>query len=378
MIDENRHEIVSETSKMVGLIIFSAIVWGLIWKVIWHYIGKAANFSPDAFLKAFSSVTPEKQIELLEAMGNEFYFPHLFLVVANIALVPLFVGFYIGRHSPYKKYFDVAITVSIVLISKPIVDLLFHHFQIVPFITIVLFKGYLFFPFLFGITSLGAWIGSFRLSTNEKALYLRIYRDIYEKRKKGFLYSAIVLLSLASSVETVDKKIEEVLSSYLSLAYAPVTFNSHSKDRPTLQLSNSTKNHGTMNWVSSTNIDNEDSLALIFYYNNSSRLYKAINTRLALKQSDRTHFTATLWADNAQPVQGTVEFLDACNNQPLFTYQSSSWYPDQMRDNQSKPLPFKQSGQEILNPDGLNIGDVEGLWAGQGYFVVKLRYNCRS
>lgn len=206
MADENRHEVVSEPAKRIVLIIFSAIAWGLFWKEIWHYIGKAANFSLDAILKNFSSTTPEKQIEMFEAIKNNFHYPHLFFGIANIILVPLFVGLYIGRHDGYKKHLDVVITVSIVLIAGPTFDLLFKHHEIIPFIITVLFKSYLLFPLLFCIAALGAWVGGFQSYSGDNALYLRIYRNVREKRKEGFLYSAVALNSMLIGMRRLSKQ----------------------------------------------------------------------------------------------------------------------------------------------------------------------------
>lgn len=379
MVEETYQENIPRKTKTVLLIVFSAICWGILWKVAWSYIGKFINFSLAAFVERFGSsififVTPESiisNVEEIKLITKEFYFPHLLLVISNIILVPLLVVFYIGRHSENNKYFNVAITAITVVAYRPVLDFLFHPSKIIPFLIDAVASTYSFFPFLFSVVSLGALIGGYkRCYSDDKCLYISIYKDILHKRKRGLIYLCFVILMFVLSFSQTKGWFENSLSPYFRYLYAPVSFNNNPKDRPLLQIGNFTKQDW---WRYSTHLNNGDILSLLFYYNNNSYMYKAKNTRIALRQSDKNHFTAILWADNAQPIQQSVEVIHNCNNSWV-TYLNSSWYPNQ--DTLSRPLPFSQTGQEVLDPTGLYIGDVDGMWAGQGYLRVRLKFDC--
>lgn len=332
-------------------------------------------------MSSASTQTPqvEKQLlNLIETVGREFYWPHLLFAVTIIFLVPLVTGFYVGRHSMRNRYRNVGLTVAIVLLFGPIKDFLFDSYEITSsFVwTFVwtFFKLYLLFPFFFIIALLGALGGSLMLSPNDNGLYISIFRDLRNKRKRGYIYLFFVLFAFLLSVGKIEKGIEEFLTPYFQHFYAPVSFNKNPKDLPLLKIADVSNPFADKNWTDSIQLNNEDSFALLFYYNNNSYLYRAKNTKLALKQSD-AKYTAVLWADNARTIQDSVALLYQCNK-PLFTYINSNWYPNRPINNQSRPLPSGQTGQGILTPNGIDLGDVEGMWIGQGFFVVSFKYNC--
>lgn len=390
MADKQVHAGLSKNQNSFVLIGFSVILWALIWTISFSYIESVfiANYSP-GFLQNFSrtvlSSAPEKQKELLETVWNEFYIPHLLLIIFSIILTPLFIGFYIGRHSEKSKYLNVAITVGILIFYEPVVEILFRFHTLDWSFPIGIFVfSFIVFPSLFSLTALGTWIGGFWLCTGKKGLYLTIYEDIlWNKLKKGFAYAFISIFFLIPKFESGQKQINDILHKYLHTAYAPVKFNSFPNDYPLIRIANSTIEQGSQNWHDSIQANEDDSIALLLYYNNNSLLYKAINTKLALRQ-DKTHLTAMLWADNAEPVQHSVELIHSCKNAQLI-YENSSLPPNRSASiaiphgngtvryyvlNQDAP-PFNQFA--VIN---FNLGDIEGIGLGQGYFAVTFKYDC--
>lgn len=371
---------ITPKARRIVLIVFCIISWKLIWDFLFHYVNLGMNFSYKILSSKFENLAHlpyEQQIDLIRILGEEFYRPHALLLIIPIFLVPLFVGFYTGRHSEKNRYRNIAIIVVLFFFSGLVLDLLHNPHNWKGFLFTMFFLGYLKIPFLLAITSIGAWIGSYFFS-NEKGLHLLMYRDIHEKRKRSWVYVGVFIFAFVLKIESINKSVEDFLVPLFRYTYAPIKFNNHSKDRPLLQLSNSTIEKGTPNWRDSIKVQSGDELSLLIYYNNNSYLYKAINTKLVLDFIDKNHFTAALWADNAQPVRQSVAVTHYCKNFPMLTYLKSAWYPNQYEYNWSMPLPFEQSGHEILTRTGLNIGDIDGMWVGQGFFIISLSFQCTN
>lgn len=368
----------SENTKNVILIFFSVICWGIAWNELWHLSWKIINISPETWfvnLSSLVSAPAEKKKILEEAFKRgiyaDFYWPHLIIIIADLILIPLAVGFYIGRHSAKNKYLNCFLITLIVTILRPTFDL-FSGFDFGKFFWTIFFKGYLISPILFLLTSLGAFMGSFMRSHNREGLYLTIFREILDKRKKGFIFLIFTIAFCLLSIKSLEKWIEDILSPYYRYGYAPVTFNKNEKDYPLLQVRKPSEDI-TFHFSQLTHLSEGNKLALVIYFNNNSYLYRAVNTKLLLRQTDPYHFIATLWADNAQPIQKSVVIPHNCDT-PVFTYVGSNWYSPFKKNSQQ--LPFAQTGREILNPTGVNLGDIPGIWAGTGLFVTYLKYHC--
>jgi len=247
----------------------------------------------------------------------DYYWPHLVILIADVILVPLAVGFYIGRHSANNKYLNCFLITLIITLLRPTFDLVSDR-DIQSFLITIFFKGYFISPILFLVASSGAFIGSFVTSHNNEGLHLTIFRDILEKCKKGFIFLIFALAFAALSIKGLEKwVVEDILFPYYRYGYAPVTFNKDKKDYPLLQIGKPSKDN-MLSFPELTHLSEGDNLALVIHFNNNSYTYRAVNTKLLLRQSDTHHFTATLWADNAIPIQQSVEIPHNCNA-PVFS-----------------------------------------------------------
>lgn len=382
MIDEaaNQKSIANNTRTLV-LIIFSVICWSILWNALWHlFAWDILHFSKESFLlnlQFIFSLPPEKSEVLKDAwtkgIRGDFFIPHLFIAIANFFLVPFGVGFYIGRHSNKNSFLNCFLVIALVMLFRPVLDLLSNR-DLSSFLWVIFLKGYFLAPVFFFITSVGAFIGNFKPYHGQNALYLELYRDLLNKHRKGIIFLVLAFVFIALQVDSIEKKVEEVLSPYFKYAYAPVTFNSHPKDYPLLRISKSSKDD-PLNLPKLTSLNSGDDLALFIYINNNSYLYGAVNTKLSLRQTDQHHFTAILWADNAKPIQKTVEIPHNCTK-PVFSYLTSSWYSVLSKSGQPMPIPSGQTGKEILERSGINLGEIPGIWAGTSNFITVLKYEC--
>lgn len=379
MTDEARQISISKNIRILLLIVFSAISGIIIWGVTWDYLKMFINLSPNAILRLLYpegtetySVDIEKCEALMKIMRSNFRYLilHLTLIIGNIIILPLVIGFYIGRNSDNNKYFNVSATIFLIFLFIFIKDsLLLSDFNIIRFIAPIV----LFFPHFFCLTTLGAMVGCrYARCHSDNALYLTVYRDILSMRKRGIIYLCFALIVFSLNLKPTKNSIETHLFPYLRYFYAPVTFNNNPKDIPLLSVGNASKEPDSRNWSQEVPLNKREILSVAVYYNNNSYLYKAVNTRLALRRN-KEQYIATLWADNASPIQHSVKLIYDCDN-PVFDYINSRWYPNQKLEKQQ--LPFAQTGMEILNPYGINIGDVEGMWVGQGFFGVRFQYDC--
>lgn len=116
----------SDNTKTIVLIIFSVICWGILWDELWNLSYKIINWSPAGLyldLAFLMKAPPEKREIMTEALkrglSGDLYWPHLFIIVGNIVLLPVIVGFYIGRHSVKNKYFNCFLTLFFVNLFGP-------------------------------------------------------------------------------------------------------------------------------------------------------------------------------------------------------------------------------------------------------------------
>jgi len=140
-------------------------------------------------------------------------------------------------------------------------------------------------------------------------------------------------------------------------------------------------------WKDPVNGDAGDTFKVIAYYHNGRPETTAENTTLKVNVPAETTnksatVTAELWADNAIEITDTV-INGNINGLSGLTINldedatlamvpgSTRWYPNRSLD--ALPLPFGQSGDEIIGANGLNLGDICGCWpyAGRVVFAVE-------
>jgi hypothetical protein len=370
----------SEKTDALVLVIFCAVCWGILWNEVEHLIWKIVNISLEGLTINFSalpSFPPEKRklvaAMLKKGLLHDFYWPHFLFIIVSFLLVPLAIGFYVGRHSARNKFLYCFFIVVVVTLFRPLLDLISER-NIEAFLIIVSFKGFFFAPFLFILTSAGALVGGFFRARHGEGLHLSVYRDILEKRQKGIAFAIITILITALSFRGLEKEFFDLLSPYFRYAYAKVAFDTSSTKYPLLRVARPTSADPD-SWPKLTALRDGDVPAFIVFISNENYIYSSMNTKLSLLQNDAHHFTATLWADNAEPVRQSVEIAHNCSN-PVFTHISSKWYFILAKSKQSEPMPSGQTGLEVLKPDGINLGNLPGMYAGASNFIVKFKFTC--
>ncbi|MBI5147983.1 MAG: DUF11 domain-containing protein [Parcubacteria group bacterium] len=156
------------------------------------------------------------------------------------------------------------------------------------------------------------------------------------------------------------------------------TFNNDWQDYKTLRVSNYTKNpNSSTNWTTTVYADNGDVISFMIYYHNTVSGSTAGDTRVRV--SFPTGYgasitpSATLWAQNANPLGDTAYVVSNAVSQRLeYEAGSTRFYPNQ-NSATSQPLPYGQNGSEIVSANGLRIGDIAGGWPTQGYVVFRAR-----
>ncbi len=155
---------------------------------------------------------------------------------------------------------------------------------------------------------------------------------------------------------------------------ATAVFNNDPQDKPTLRVSSYTANpDSNSNWSGSINdVRVGDVVSFVFYYHNTSQS-AAINTKLKLSfnySGGGVSASGNVSADNASPAYGSATVNPAAGHTLTgLTFNSAFFYPNQDSNNPD-PLPFGQSGAEVTS-SGVNIGNIDGGWATQGYLVVR-------
>jgi hypothetical protein len=388
----NMQKSFSERTITLVLIIFCAVCWGILWNEVQHLIWKIVNISPESLIIhpfGLVSLPSEKKKIIAEVLKkgliHDFYWTHFFFIIVSFLLVPLSIGFYLGRHSERNKFLHCFFIIVIVTLFRPILDL-FSDRNINAFLLIIILKGFLISPFLFILTSLGAFIGGFFKARHGEGIYLTIYRNILEKRRKGIIFMMVTILMTALSFKGLEKVFfDDLLSPYYKYAYARVDFNKYSKEyhpRPPLTLKEypllravKPTSEDPDSWPKLISLSNGDEFAFIFFIINSNYIYSAVNTKLSLLRNDAHHFTATLRADNAEPVRQSIEIAHNCSN-PVFSHISNNWYFMYDESKQSLPMPSGQTGLEVLKPTGINLGNLPSMYAGMSNFIIKFKYSC--
>ena len=143
---------------------------------------------------------------------------------------------------------------------------------------------------------------------------------------------------------------------------------------PILQASNYTKNPATYSWSDTVSADAGETVSLkIYYYNSGDGVAKNVKVRLDLPttQSQTQKPKAYLQADNANWVSGSVE-INLSSNQTLALIPGNVyWYPNQS--SQAAALLSSQTGQEVVEAQGLLLGDIPAGVTSRGYVVVRAK-----
>lgn len=141
---------------------------------------------------------------------------------------------------------------------------------------------------------------------------------------------------------------------------AEAFFNSDPVDKPTIRVSNYTKNPGcTTCWNVQEAADPGDIISFIIYYHNTSgEAARNVILRAAIpNQIARTHhITGSIIGQNAIESNGTATVLLSAGQRISLIHNSVRWYPN--RSITPVALPNNQSGNDI-NDVGVGIGTIE-------------------
>lgn len=155
---------------------------------------------------------------------------------------------------------------------------------------------------------------------------------------------------------------------------AAASFNNNSQDKPTLRISNYTKNSGCSScWSTYASADAGDIVSFDVYYHNTSN-ETANQTRASVilpigNFSSRTIY-GSVWGNNSSLIAQSGVSLNLTSSQTLtFIPGSARWYPNQSLSEQT--LPSGQNGSEIISSSGLNIGDIASGWETQGHIIFR-------
>jgi uncharacterized repeat protein (TIGR01451 family) len=133
----------------------------------------------------------------------------------------------------------------------------------------------------------------------------------------------------------------------------------------------------------------------IIYYHNGMEGTIAENTTIKVNlpaetTNNKAVISASVSADNADTVVDTIVDGSIVGLSGLtINYDDSAdlelvpgsvkWYPNQFSNpNTPVTLPGGQSGDEIIAPSGINIGDVEGCWQYAGYVTFQIKSNAQA
>ncbi|MBI3634478.1 MAG: hypothetical protein HY228_02560 [Candidatus Yonathbacteria bacterium] len=150
--------------------------------------------------------------------------------------------------------------------------------------------------------------------------------------------------------------------------------NNDPLDFQTLRVGNYTKNPtlSSASWSTTANADAGDTLNLAVYYHNTGP-DTATNVRIFVTPQTTgagfvQSFTATVVADNAPMVSGTV-FVNLSSSQSISFNGNVVWRPNQTTSG-SQALPLGQTGYNAFTGQGINIGSVAPGWSTQGNLMI--------
>lgn len=160
-----------------------------------------------------------------------------------------------------------------------------------------------------------------------------------------------------------------------ALADGTATFNNDVKDYRLLQMADSSVT-GSI-WANPISSKVGNTIKFVIYYHNTSTV-TAQNTIVRIDEVSNTDSTLTfkayLTADNAATVQdlGTVTVASA---NPVFSFSPVALlYSDQMTFS-STASPIQKTANPVVGGTypgvSVNIGNIDGSWAHQGYLVIQ-------
>jgi uncharacterized repeat protein (TIGR01451 family) len=155
------------------------------------------------------------------------------------------------------------------------------------------------------------------------------------------------------------------------------TLNNASNDFATLRVTNYTVNPTcTTCWATSVNANAGNVVSFYVYYHNTG-VDTAKNVRVRLSpqvtgNGTTQTFTAIVSADNAPAVTGIVTVTTSSNQTISYISGQTIWRPNQTQFG-SSALLFGQSGAELFNGVGLNLGDIAPGWSTQGGVAVRFQ-----
>lgn len=155
-----------------------------------------------------------------------------------------------------------------------------------------------------------------------------------------------------------------------AVSFAAV-INNDPQDFATLRVANNTENPAgtTTAWAGTANAKAGDTVSFAIYYHNTGP-DTATNVRVRLTPRTTNAgtvqaFTAIVSADNAAPVNGTATVY-LSSSQTISFDGTTYWYPYNSNPTTQAPLLNGQSGAELFNGVGLNLGNIAPGWSTQG------------
>ncbi|MBI5798689.1 MAG: hypothetical protein HZB10_02045 [Candidatus Yonathbacteria bacterium] len=155
------------------------------------------------------------------------------------------------------------------------------------------------------------------------------------------------------------------------------TLNNDTQDFVTLRVANYTLNPTCTSCWSGTATANEgDTVSFSIYYHNTGP-DTATNVRVRLSpqstSSGTTHtFSATVSADNAPAVSGTVVVTTTSSQAISFITNGVIWRPNQTVYG-STSLPNGQTGANLFDGVGINLGNIAAGWSTQGSVITRFQ-----
>ncbi|MBI5400569.1 MAG: hypothetical protein HZB12_00420 [Candidatus Yonathbacteria bacterium] len=177
------------------------------------------------------------------------------------------------------------------------------------------------------------------------------------------------------------KNIKKIISGIIAAAafIAPTASFAATFDQgiATLLVANKTTNAVgcTTCWTGTANASAGQVISFAIYYHNIG-VDTATNVQLRLTPQSTgvgtaQTFTATVSADNALAVTGTATVTLSSSQSLSFTNGTALWFPNQTQ--VGTVLPLAQTGAELFNGVGLNVGNVAPGWASQGSVTVSFQ-----
>lgn len=205
---------------------------------------------------------------------------------------------------------------------------------------------------------------------------MKIFQSLLKKAKKVASVAAILAV-LATGFTPATKALAT------GQEFTP-KFNFMDNDPRLIRGSNLTKN--ATDWTNPVSGDAGDEFRGLVYVHNGIVDSTARNTRVKVTIPERTsgktaQIGATLSSDNSEPrsISDTLTVNMSEDTDIEFIPGSVKWFPVQNGSaDTAVPFPAGQSGNEIVGPNGVNIGDVKGCWEFVSYISFGFRTKAKG